>query len=331
MDGIYSISYCMRDIKFIIIERRAGIFTRLKLKIWWFICPNFMNDNSGNNNNGSKNYSKYNSNKGSVTMEASIVLSIFICVAISIAFFIKLVYTHEIMQHALNQTANEMSQLSYLYHVSGIKDIEEEIFQNLDEEIGKIYVIPENLRDMLHSVIKGMYEDDFNRLCSILTKIYMEKYFIDVDNKTEDPDKKIKRLNINDGMSGLDMSMSSFFEDDINDIDIVVRYKIDIPVPIKIFPALHIVQRATVKAWLFGDEIIDNNEEDIWSLDNFTRGKKIREIFGANLPFNFPVIARFNSGTATMIKSMDITTKSYQNPEMVKRKLSFMLMNLQNI
>jgi hypothetical protein len=230
------------------------------------------------------NYGSHKNN-GAVTIEASIVLPLFICVALSIAFFIKVVYTHEIIQHALNQTANEISQLSYIYHASGVKSIEEEIFQNIGNEVGELEDIPEELRDMLYSVIKGIYEDDFNRLCSTLTKIYMGKYF--TDGEIKDPDKKLKKLNIDDGMNGLDMSMSSFFVDDKNDIDMIVRYKIDIPVPIKIFPPLHFVQRATVKAWLFGDEIINDNEEDIWSLDNFTRGRKIRKMFGANLPFNY--------------------------------------------
>jgi hypothetical protein len=271
------------------------------------------------------NYGSHKNN-GAVTIEASIVLPLFICVALSIAFFIKVVYTHEIIQHALNQTANEISQLSYIYHASGVKSIEEEIFQNIGNEVGELEDIPEELRDMLYSVIKGIYEDDFNRLCSTLTKIYMGKYF--TDGEIKDPDKKLKKLNIDDGMNGLDMSMSSFFVDDKNDIDMIVRYKIDIPVPIKIFPPLHFVQRATVKAWLFGDEIINDNEEDIWSLDNFTRGRKIRKMFGANLPFNFPVIARFNSGTAVMIKSMDLTAKSYQMSEAVKKKVELYINEL---
>jgi hypothetical protein len=247
---------------------------------------------------------KSTKNKGSITIESSIALSIFICVTLSLAFFIKIVYTHEIVQHALNQTANEISQLSYLYLVKEAIGIEEKIFENLDEEI------------------KDIYEDDFDRLCLNLAKIYMAKYF--TDNEIKDSSKKLKGLNIIDGLDGLDMSMSSFLSGDKKDIDIVVMYEMDMPVPIKVLPALNFIQRATVKAWFFGDEDINkiqDDKEDVWSLDNFTRGRKIREIFGANLPLNFPVIARFSLGTATAIKSMDLTARSYQDPKLVKQKL----------
>ncbi|NTV91284.1 MAG: hypothetical protein HGA22_13145, partial [Clostridiales bacterium] len=47
--------------------------------------------------------------------------------------------------------------------------------------------------------------------------------------------------------------------------------------------------------------------------DNFTRGKKLREIFGGDLPPTFPVLSGFKDGTALMIKSMDITAWSFSN------------------
>ena len=70
------------------------------------------------------NYGSHKNN-GAVTI-ASIVLPLFICSLINSVFH-KVVYTHEIIQHALNQTANEISQLSYIYHASGVKSIEENI------------------------------------------------------------------------------------------------------------------------------------------------------------------------------------------------------------
>lgn len=269
-----------------------------------------------------KKNNKKGNTRGSVTIEASIVLPFFLCVVITVAFFIKVIYTHEIIQHALNQTANEISQLSYIYHISGINEFfgefEEELFQKPDGELNKLPDIPEELREELYALIKGMYEDDLNKLFSTLAKIYMRKYFM--SSEAKDPDERLRKLNIDGGIDGLDMSMSGFFANDRNDIDLVVKYMIDIPIPIKIFPPLCFIQRAAVRAWLYGDEKIES-EEDIWSLDNFTRGRKIREIFGANLPFNFPVIAKFSSGTATMIKSMDLTAKSYQEPEITSKKI----------
>ena len=88
---------------------------------------------------------------GSVTIEASISLTFFLCVVISIAFFIKVIYTHEIVQHALNQTALEISELSYLYYASGISNFldesKEDIFQIMDRELSSNFPdIPEEIK-----------------------------------------------------------------------------------------------------------------------------------------------------------------------------------------
>ena len=194
--------------------------------------------------------------------------------------------------------------------------------------------IPDELKYIFYSIIKGAYDDSINQLCIPVTKLCLKKNL--VTDEIKDPDERLKMLDVVDGFEGLDFSMSGFFEDDNDNINIVVRYKIDLPTPVRIFPPFTIIQRASVRGWLGGDE--QNNEsredekqEDIWSLDNFTRGRKIRKLFGANLPFTFPVLASFNygSGTATMIKSMDLTSASYQNIERVSKKIKFHIEELE--
>jgi hypothetical protein len=84
---------------------------------------------------------------------------------------------------------------------------------------------------------------------------------------------------------------------------------------------------------LGGDADKGNNPQvidDIWSLSNFERGKKLRALFGGNLPGNFPVISRFESATgqAVMIKSMDLTAPYYQTKENAIEKLENYLKEL---
>ncbi len=62
-----------------------------------------------------------------------------------------------------------------------------------------------------------------------------------------------------------------------------------------------------------GEEDHQKEEDNIWSANNFTRGRYFREKEGANLPFNFPVIAYYQAGVAKSIKSMDLTAPSYQD------------------
>lgn len=319
---------------------------------------------------------KNNNSSGSITVEASLVLPFFICVIFSIAFLIRVIYTYEIVQHAISNTAYEMSVSGYIYHISGIQgihdaardemdsrakifrdhlssffyayeglnsfsNVSEDGFEYIEDSITNIENIYNSLKDLADGVSEvfnnpleefksiafyaasGAFEDIKTEFCIPITKLYMRKYLI---NNTSNVDKRLKDLNIKGGLKGFDFSDSRFFEDENNEIDIIVKYEMLLPVPIKVFPKLLIVQRATSKAWLSGNNSIknrvDNIEDDIWNLGNFQRGRTIRKIIGANLPDTFPVIANFSSGTATMIKSMDTTAATYQNADGIVQKLS---------
>ena len=303
--------------------------------------------------------------RGSITTEAAIVLPLFLCVIISITFFIKVVYTHEIIQHAICGTADEMAATGYIYSISGLQDIHDSvrdglgdksrlfkdhmstffdayddigsIVGNREELAGAVEDIAENPVQELESIACSIAAEGFNevktQLCIPVVKLYMNKYLRTDSQK--DIDKRLKSLNVVGGLSGMDFSGSSFFEDENNDIDIVVKYKISLPVPFEILPDMTMVQRASSRAWLGAskrrnDSGQGTDEYDIWSLSNLERGSKLRELLGANLPFRFPVIARFDSGTAAMIKSMDLTADSYQNKSGVEEKVMEYILKLQN-
>jgi hypothetical protein len=63
----------------------------------------------------------------------------------------------------------------------------------------------------------------------------------------------------------------------------------------------------------------DADKNQVWQLSPLERGKTIRRIFGADLPDDFPVIARFQAGEATAIHSLDLTLPTYQDREEVRR------------
>lgn len=76
-------------------------------------------------------------------------------------------------------------------------------------------------------------------------KLLMKKNLTDAD---------LESYFIVDGYGGLDFSRSSYFvkDSDINAdnvIDVIVCYKIKVPVPIKIIDEIPLVQRVTVRAW----------------------------------------------------------------------------------
>lgn len=81
--------------------------------------------------------------------------------------------------------------------------------------------------------------------------------------------------------------------------------------------------------WQPDDATDEVTADAVWMLDNFSRGKALRQRFGANLPDDFPVIARFLQGEATMIHSIDLTAPTYQNPAQAVKLIQAALDRLQ--
>lgn len=304
--------------------------------------------------------------RGSMTLEAALVLPVLLCAFFSVVFIIKAVYTYEMVQHALSETASEIASSGYIYHISGIRDLHDTVRNSLNErselfagQIDSVFEtygsiknigtslsnsLPnimdsadmlsnagEDFEDMISEAQKatsdpieelksiacyiasGAFDDAKTQLFTPVVKLYMKKYL--VSEGTADVEERLEALNIADGFKGMDFSESSFLADSEENIDIVVRYRIKLPLPIQFVPDFEFVQRARVKAWMGGDEstgVLEEAADDLWSLTNFQRGRKIQRLFGGNLPYNFPVISKFENGKAVMIKSIDLTAESYQ-------------------
>ncbi|MGB4610269.1 MAG: hypothetical protein WBH77_06555 [Saccharofermentanales bacterium] len=74
----------------------------------------------------------------------------------------------------------------------------------------------------------------------------------------------------------------------------------------------------------------DKMADDIWSEHNFTRGKYFRDQYKANLPFNYPIICRYQAGEIMAVRSLDLTAPSYSLPEAVNLQLEQEINNLAN-
>ncbi|MGE5614207.1 MAG: TadE/TadG family type IV pilus assembly protein [Bacillota bacterium] len=214
-----------------------------------------------------------------------------------------------------------------LGETAGLLENAEENFRHmLDNTVEAVSNPVDELKIISCYIFGGVFDDAKTQLFIPVLKLYMKKYL--VTDSMKSADERLKSLNIKNGFSGLDFSESSFFSDKEENIEIVVRYRIDLPLPVKFTPGFDFIQRAKVKAWMGGDEtkgVLNDAEgnaaDDIWSLSNFQRGLKIRRLFGANLPTNFPVIARFDGSKAVMIKSMDLTAASYQEGDNAQKTL----------
>lgn len=76
---------------------------------------------------------KFRKKDGSLTVEAAIILPFFIMIILTIAFFIRVVHTQNIVQYAINQTANELSTYSYIYSATGVQKLHDDTKTTLDE------------------------------------------------------------------------------------------------------------------------------------------------------------------------------------------------------
>lgn len=70
---------------------------------------------------------------GVLTVEAAVIFPFFVMVILSLIFFLKILYVHEVIQHAISETADEISVYSYLYSVSGLQGKHDELSDKLNE------------------------------------------------------------------------------------------------------------------------------------------------------------------------------------------------------
>ena len=291
--------------------------------------------------------------KGSITVEAAIILPVCICVIVGIGFFTKVVYVHEMIQHAINDTANEIAGMSYLITAGGLQSVDRDISDGLKEgsqtfeqhmssisdgyrsltdfsqDADQAVKDGKNAADTVRDIVKDPVTAFKSMVCAIAQAGYNEgkgkalgeaaKFFIRKHLKTAqvpDVHERLLRLNIVDGFEGLDFGESLLFAEGTQDIDIVVRYRIDLPLPFDVLPDIYMIQRATARAWLDGGGDLHTpvSATSVWDLGSFERGWAIQKMQAhkRNLPRNYPVIARFANGRATMIKSINLNDKTYQ-------------------
>jgi hypothetical protein len=276
-----------------------------------------------------RSISKRPRESGSVTIEAAVIMPVFICVIVSIVFFVRVVFIQELIRRATVETAEEIAAFSYLVYKPGLDD---KLHDWLVEGFGKSLSDPGTGKDGMagqdertgkildaikNAVVEKAAENAEGYMLMPLAHMLAGRHLSDCHGDRG----YLEKLGVVGGYDGLDFSGSSFCAGETDDINIIIRYSVRIPVPLRLFGDLHFEQRACARAWMGGDNPSDR-EEDIWSLDNLTRGKKVREIFGANLPWGFPGISSLKNGCAILIRSMDITAATYQNPENIERTVN---------
>ncbi len=76
--------------------------------------------------------------KGSSTIEATIVLPYFLMVFFSFAYIIRIFFAYNTMQEALSEVGRRYGNMSYFYHVTGLKDYSDALNTAADEAEGTL-------------------------------------------------------------------------------------------------------------------------------------------------------------------------------------------------
>ncbi len=217
--------------------------------------------------------------QGILTVEATIAYTIFMMVILTILFIMRIVYAYALVQHAVSQTAKELSMYTYLYQVSGANGLVGQLqngvkpgeaqFNADAQSIVNIYdalsdgwdsgdldtVVEEGqnitkdpkkiLQNIGSAIVGNASRDVVNGSFSEISRWMMAGY-IAADSDGMGADKKLKDLQIVGGLNGLNFSSSSFFEDG-QTIDLVVCYTLDPILPIDLMPELNLMNRATIR------------------------------------------------------------------------------------
>lgn len=294
-------------------------------------------------------YRSKKDDKGVLTVEATISFTIFMMVILTILFIMRIVYAYALVQHAVSQTAKELSMYTYLYQVSGlggmvgelqdgakkgeekfnadaesIVKIYEELAGNWDsetlgtvkEEAGNLTTDPMKiLGNVKDAIVGNASKDAVNKGFSEISRAMMAGY-IAADSDGAGADQKLKALQVIGGLGGLNFSASSFFEDG-QTIDIVVCYTLDPILPIDLMPEMNLMNRASIRgmsgASMF--QTVSQTKKSVWDEPSVKRGKKIQQEEGVrNLPDNFNTFSAYNEKTGEAIAelSIDLRADSYQ-------------------
>ena len=292
--------------------------------------------------------------QGVLSIEASISYSVFLMIIVTILYIMRIVYVYGLIQHAVSQTAKELSMYSYLYQVSGINDLNQQIqegtgertkqFNGDIEELVRFYqefssgnitekyngtTDPHEIIKNIGAMLLGQAGKEINQqLMELVVRPLLESY-IGADAQGNGADARLQALRVEGGLKGLNLNSSSFFEDG-STIDLIVCYTIDPVMPIDILPSMNLANRACIRG-MSGSSAFDGSsdskkeEKSVWEMAPVKRGNAIQSQEGVrNLPDHFPVYSAYDSesGKASAEYSIDLRDASYQSVSGIKGAIS---------
>jgi len=260
-----------------------------------------------------------NSDTGSISVETAILMPAFLGVLLVFISIVQIMSAEQILCASAVKTAEKMSKWAPIYKNLATEELKEcllnkvsgSLKEELSGEVGGFLTSILNLREITENSFDYIYSFTIQNLCEKYIKedVFVKKGIVKINN--------------------LNLYKSSFFHGDSNHIKIRAECNVKTYLPFEV----GISTVVNCAAW--GDGVMPhihvnsgtNSEisESIWEKDNFYRGKVIRQMYGANLPENFPVVAIYENSMVTMIKSINHTTETYQKSQAFEKTIKKMI------
>ncbi len=172
--------------------------------------------------------------KGVLSVEASIVLTLFTFFVLFLFNFASIYTAQTVMSHATIQAADAVALESYLRETAAEGDAEDIVY------------LTSQITDST-----SISADSFESLRTAdLPDVARQKFVTAVSNTESKADQKLEALGVQDGLAGVDFN-SSYVDLDRDDVIVEVNYTLDLKFPV--FTAKEVTLTKTAKAKTFGE------------------------------------------------------------------------------
>ncbi len=257
----------------------------------------------------------------SISIEACIAITVITSVLLFFFSILQIAIAQNILEMSLIRTGDKMCKWAPIYKYLVADNLQHSVADKLKNELS------EELTDEASEMVQHVVNlNNISQSSMDYTYGYLAQ-FLSQRHIDESPFVKNGLIKMNN----LNMYKSEFFHGNSNLIELKGFCEVDTFIPFDI----KICYELNCGAWGKGvyphtseESDIETETLSIWSKDNYSRGKIIRSMYGANLPDNFPVISSFENGVATMIKSMNHTAGSYSDTTSFTQNVKNMINSL---
>lgn len=158
--------------------------------------------------------------KGSLTVEAALLMPIFLYAMMAFLYFIHIFVLQDKLQSAITEMGLSLARHAYVYSIY----LEGDIWENADASL--------QLDELLVDLAKDQGEE-------VLLKAYLSN-FLEED--------EVNNFCIQDGFRGIDLSYSTWLDEE-DCIDIVLSYQVELPLPLIFNKRIPFTQRVRLRGW----------------------------------------------------------------------------------